>query len=915
MATGTASGVVGRERELAALAAFAGKVASGPAALALEGEPGVGKTTLWQAGVEEAERRGLPVLQTRPAEAEAHLAFAGLGDLLEGVLDDVIGLPPPQAEALRVALLLDRPGGAPPDERALGVALLSLLRRLAGERPVLIAVDDVQWLDAATAGVLAFAWRRLRSEPVGLLLSRRAGSPTMARLDLGERLAVGPLSMGAVHRLLHARLGLVLTRPALRRVHEASGGNPFYALELGRAAEPATGEPPPVPEHLRDLVRARLETLPAPTKDALAAAAALARPTIGLVARGGGGEDVLRPALAAQVLELDGERVRFSHPLLAAGAYERLDGIARRKLHLRLAALVEDEEERWRHLALAATGPDATVATGLERSAGDARRRGASTSAADLCELAHRLTPPEQREDLHRRTLAAGFHRWVAGDTGGACARFAQAADAAPSGRLRAEAMAAQARALAFEGDQRQAAKVARRALAEPDAADAVRAEAALAVCWASIFLRETLDDGVQHAMLAASLAERLGDRALEANALGVRGLLEAVVGRPEASTTFTRATALDEVADPVRRMRSPRFDQAAFLMWADALDQSAAILRDFHDRAVAIEDEASLPLILAQRALVEYLAGRWPKAAALAEQGHELALQTGERPQQALSRSARALVRASEGREAECRADAEAALAIAGAHGMAAARIHAVWALALLDASLDRPDEVVRRLAPERERLLAAGVAEPGSMRFVGEEIEALLGLGRLDDAEAVLGWLEERGRALDRASALATAWRCRGLLAAARHDPESALAALDRALGEHARVAMPFDRARTLLCLGAAQRRAGRRRDARSTLEEAQTMFAALGARPWRERAEAELRRIGGRLASGDELTPAESRVADLVARGDTNKQVAAALYLSPKTVEAHLRSSFRKLGVHTRSELTRRVLDEQR
>ena len=182
MATRAASGVVGRERELAALAAFVG--IGEPAALALEGEAGVGKTTLWLAAVEEAERRGCQVLQSRPAEAEAHLAFAGLGDLLEQALDDAVdALPAPQAEALRVALLLERAGAAPRDERTLGVALLGLLRRLAAERPVLVAVDDVQWLDSATARVLAFAWRRLRSEPVGLLLApprrhsrRRPGS-------------------------------------------------------------------------------------------------------------------------------------------------------------------------------------------------------------------------------------------------------------------------------------------------------------------------------------------------------------------------------------------------------------------------------------------------------------------------------------------------------------------------------------------------------------------------------------------------------------------------------------------------------------------------------------------------------------------------------------------------------------------
>jgi DNA-binding CsgD family transcriptional regulator len=906
----TESGVVGRAHELAALEDFVDRGATAPVSLLLEGEAGVGKTTLWLAGVEAATRQGRRVLQARPAEAEVRLSFAGLGDLLEDALGDAVEeLSAPQAEALKVALLLEPARGTPPDERTLGVALRHLLRLLASEQPVLVAVDDVQWLDGASARVLAFALRRLRSDPVGVLLARRTGSPATL-IEPAERLLVKPLSLGAIHRLLHARLDLVLMRPALRRLHEASGGNPFYALELGRAAEPATGEPPRVPEHLRDLALARLETLPEPTLQALAAAAALARPSLALA----GGEAALRPALAANVVELDGNRLRFSHPLLAAGAYGRLDALARRELHRRLAAVVDDDEERWRHLALAATGPDATLAAGLERAADHARGRGATTAAADLCELAQRLTPRERRVDLHRRTLAAGFHRWFSGDTAGACARFAHATEVAPDGRRRAAAMAAHARALAFEGEQREAARIARLALAEPDAGDAARAEAAQAVCWSAIFLREALEDGQEHAALAAALAGRRGDRALQANALGVQGVLEAALGRRGAGATFARAFALGDVADPVRRLRSPRFDHAAVLMWADVLDESAAILDEFHEQALTADDAASLPLIQAQRALVAYLAGRWPAAASFAEDGYQLALQTGERPQQALSLSALALVRASEGRGSEARAHAEVALELAGEHGMAAARIHAVWAIALLD-SLERPDDVVRRLAPERERLVAAGVREPGSMRFVGEEIAALIEVGRLDEAEAVLGWLEEHARALDRASAHATAWRCRGGLAVARGDSAGALVALDRALGEHARAPMPFELARTRLCLGAAQRRAGRRRDARATLEEARAAFATLAAVPWRERAEGELRQIGGRRASGDQLTPAEQRVADRVAHGDTNRQVAAALYLSPKTVEGHLRSIFRKLGVHSRSELTRRVLSGQR
>jgi predicted ATPase len=281
--------VVGRELELATIAAFVDGSASGVRALVLEGEAGVGKTTLWLAGVDAARERGHWVLESRPAAAEARFAFAGVSDLLGGVLAEVLDtLPTPQADALRAALLLKRAGDAPPNERAVAAGALSALRTLCAVRPVLLAVDDVQWLDPPSAAVLAFAWRRLRDEPAGLLLAGRAGVPahgSLVEAERVERLAVGPLSLGATHRLLQARLGLVLSRPALLRVHEVAAGNAFFALELGRAFERrgatlVAGEPPPVPDRLRELVRERLSALPAATREALAAAAALSRATL-----------------------------------------------------------------------------------------------------------------------------------------------------------------------------------------------------------------------------------------------------------------------------------------------------------------------------------------------------------------------------------------------------------------------------------------------------------------------------------------------------------------------------------------------------------------------------------------------------------------------------------------------------------
>jgi DNA-binding CsgD family transcriptional regulator len=203
---------------------------------------------------------------------------------------------------------------------------------------------------------------------------------------------------------------------------------------------------------------------------------------------------------------------------------------------------------------------------------------------------------------------------------------------------------------------------------------------------------------------------------------------------------------------------------------------------------------------------------------------------------------------------------------------------------------------------------LLRGGVAEPGSMRFVPDEIEALVALDRLEDAEAILGWLEERAGALDRVSALAAAARCRGLLAAARGDKPAAITQLEEALVWEERARIPFDHARTLLLLGASRRRAKQKAAAREALVQARTMFEGLGAALWAERASTELARIGGRTASPDVLTPAEQRVAELVAAGRTNKEVASALFLTDRTVEGHLTHIYRKLGIRSRAELAR-------
>ena len=573
-----ATEVIGRDAELGRTTAFLDALPSGPSGLVIEGEAGAGKTTLWLAGVEEARERGYRVLETRPVEAEARLPFAGLGDLVGSVIDEVLGeLPEPQADALRVALLLAPPRGLPPDERAVAVALLGAVRMLAQSGPVLIAVDDVQWLDPPSVTVVTFVWRRLRGEPVGLLLAHRSGTDAPARLVDDARLsslAVGPLTLGAVHLLLHERLGLVLSRPALRRVHEVAGGNPFFALELGRSlqrheAEISPGEPLPVPERLQALVQDRLEELPPLSREALGTSAALSQPTLGLVAAAvAGGDQALRPALEARVIELDGDRIRFTHPLLASAAYQSLDAIGRRELHRRLAELVPDPDERARHLALSTDTPDATVADALEDAAEYARARGATATAAELCEDARRLTPLDRPDDAHRRTVAAARYRFVAGDTMRARELLEQALAAARTGDARAAALVSLAQLARFEGDQPQSAALAGQALGQPGTGDRVRAEAAGGLANALFYMREELESALEHATLAADLAAGLGAVTLQAQLLTEQGIVEALLGRPTAAATLRAAGELGP--DPERVVDSPRHAWALYLSWTD---------------------------------------------------------------------------------------------------------------------------------------------------------------------------------------------------------------------------------------------------------------------------------------------------------------------------------------------------------
>ena len=882
---------------------------------------------MWRAAIELARERDYHVLACQPTAAETAFSFAALGDLLRDDVAELLPeLPGPQRRALEVALALASSEGPALGEHIIGLAFLTALQLLAARQPVLVAVDDVQWLDPPSAAVLQFAARRLTNADIKLLVAARLEEKTRL-LPLERDLAlsllrvdVGPLSLGALHRLVLSCLGEPLSRPTLRKVHDVSGGNPFYALEItrfllerGSTLRPA--EPLPLPPTLEELVRARLDRLPATVSHLLEAAALLAEPTpAALTAAASASEreaDALDRALAAGVIELERERIRFTHPLLAAAVVSGIGPQRRRQVHARLAEIVIDPEERARHLAFATEGADAEVAESLEQAAERAARRGAPAIAAELAELAAQRTPTGDHGARWRRLIEAGLRHATAGDLARARALLEPLISEIPPGPRRAEVLLNLAD---FRWDDAgEAIELAERALAEAGSDDACRARVHMVLSSRALEAEER--SALGHSRAAHEAAERAGDEELALLALINLVHVEVCFGE---MTPGLLDQALARVSiDVARHARIPHFESPHFVLGLALLGLNRfEEAKELFDRARVDSLEQGVPFAAACAdeflAEVECRLGNWPAAALHASECSELFQQLGteNQPQQLY---ATALVDAHMGNVDEAQTAAERGAAIATAAG------EEFWALAnrrvlgLLELSLDNPARAIDYLQPPARARITSLWHMPSTSDFLETAIEAFAAVGDLEAAAELLDALHDRARKIDSPWERAVRARCRGLLRSAQGDHEGARAAFDEALREHERLNLPFDRGRTLLARGVLQRRLKQRRAARLSLEAALAVFEELGAPLWAEKARTELKRIAGRMPGGDVLTPTERRVAELVAEGHPNKEIAATLFVTVKTVEANLTRIYAKLGIRSRTELARLLVDK--
>ena len=896
--------VTGREAELAVLAAFLREDRGRPAALVLEGEAGIGKTTIVRAALERVQPSGLRVLAIRLSAGEAELPFAALADLIEAAEGEgLAALAPPQREAMEVAL--GRAGGTL-NEHVLARGLLDLLRGWSAAGPLLLAIDDVQWLDRPTASALAFALRRVG--PVGLrvlVAVRSANGAPMPELPLGlaawedvRQVAVGPLSVTVLGGLLRDVLGLPLPRPRVELVHATSGGNPFFALELARQGggdreERAT---------LVGVLAQRLRALESGVQATVFAAAAALRPTPDLLLAAGANRAEVRAAIESGVLEVAGERLAFTHPLFGSVAYELLLPDERRQVHERLAAVSEDPVERGHHVSRATVGPDARAAGIVGAAAAEAARRADHAGAAGLYRRAAELAPEDDRADEWE--LRASSELGIAGDIETATSLARGLVARLPAGVPRAHArhlLVMTGSGMSYEEEMAELEA----ALDDAQGDEAVQAKLHIEMSGVACGMCR-LEEAVSHARTAAGLADNANEPSAAVAALSILGFAESMLGKgvpEEAQSAFARWDGT------IGAGNSPRMELGCCCMHATRFEEAAEL---FEQELAAARELGVEPVEVVARghlSEVQLRAGRWADALANARLALEHAKQATDPQVVAAASCIRAMAEAVLGHHAEARSLAASGLS-------AAEELTDFWwtiggraVLGLVALTDDEPEAAVEALEPAWKLMTERRLGDL-SIFPVGHVLgEALLAVGRVDEAVAIAETLRASpvgGKPWCRAMAS----RIMALAAAERSDYVEARREIELAFQAHADLPEPFEHARTAQLAGRVERTARSWGAARAAFADALERFDQLGAARWAERASADLARLPGRRPANAELTAREREIGQLVAAGLTNKEVAARLFVSVRTVEATLSRLYAKVGVRSRTELARHL-----
>lgn len=897
--------LVGRASEQQAIARLiAGARLGHSGALVLVGDAGIGKTTVLDNAVAAAD--GMCVLRASGRETERDLAFAGLHQLLLPVLDTLPRIPPPQQEALGVALALR--GGRGRDRFAVGAATLSLVTSAAEQKPVLLVVDDAHLWDRASAEAVAFLGRRLLADRVGLLVAARPDTSSPL-LDVGlPTVRLDGLPLESVPDLLALHAKQTVPQALARRLHRATGGNPLALVELAddldglRRLTP--GGPVPVPAALLEAFTRRAAGLGDPARTLLLVAA-VADGDLAVVDQVAASLQLpvgdLASAEAAGLARLTPGRVDFRHPLARASVYAAADPELRRRVHRAVAAALpaSDLERRTWNLCEAALGVDDAVAADLVRVGERARDRGAHADAATAFERAALLSGAEQTRA--EKFLAAGEAAWLAGQADRAETLLSESARLAGGPGLRTGIVGLRGTIALRAGSVRSALAVLLDGAdacpnEEPDAAvvllgDAVTACFYLADGPAALAVRTRIDG-----LLPRGLSDHIRIRG-ELFA-GIAEVLAGSGGTDRIRDAVADLLALPELEDDQVR---PAWMVVGTLFLRES-DTGRLLVQHAVDELRAHCALAVLPNLLFHTARDDATTDRWDAAVSGYTEGVSLAREGGQTTDLAMNLAGLAWIRARRGDEQACRRGAAEAVVLAERHQVWLASIWSAFALADLEMALTRPQEALVHLDRLEQLLDELGLGDvdlsPGP-----ERAEVLHHLGRTAEAAAAASAYHSRAREKTQPWALARAERALGITG----DPAHFATALElhRASGDS------YEKSRTLLAHGSALRRERRRVDARPPLRAALAGFERLGARTWADLAAAELDATGETVVRRgdsdlDRLTPQELQIAKMLGAGRTTRETAAALFLSPKTVEYHLRHVYTKLSVGSRSEL---------